>query len=287
MSPAPGWYPDPGGQPDLLRFWDGNAWTPATRPATLPAAPSPQPAPVVPDFGRPTRTAGKSPLGWILAGIGVLVAVAVVIVLMVVTGTRPDRPGPPPANPSPARPVCPEAVQPSATPSAQAGSRVVSGRLSYPRLPAPFAAPVWDRRVPFGRDVQTQQATVEVDAAGRPTWVSGITIARLLAGDGFFGPQQGAQVVASCITGLFYGESAVQREDSRNEATTVDGRPAWIIVAHLSFRLPDISTTGETMTVLVVDVGDGEAGLCYTSNPDTSPQFVAPLLAAQAGLRVS
>ena len=281
MSPAPGWYPDPGGQRDLLRFWDGNAWTPATLPAHA------QPAPVAPQSGTPAGPGRRSPLGWILAGIGVLVVVVVVVVLVVVAGTRLGRPDPPPSSPSPAGPVCPEAVQPSASPSAQAGSRVVSGRLSYPRLPAPFGAPVWDRRVPFGRDVQTQQATVEVDAAGRATWVSGITIARLLAGDGFYGPRQGAEVVATCITGLFYGESAVEREDLRNEGTTVDGRPAWIIEAHLGFRLPDISTTGETMTVVVVDVGDGEAGLFYASNPDTSPQFAAPLERAEAGLRVS
>ena len=79
----------------------------------------------------------------------------------------------------------------------------------------------------------------------------------------------------------------MDREDTRNEATTIDGRPAWIIEAHLGFRLPDIETIGETMTVLVVEVGEGEAGLLYTSNPDTSPQFAAPLRQAQAGLRVA
>ncbi len=162
-----------------------------------------------------------------------------------------------------------------------------SGRLSYPRLGAPFGTPQWDNRVPFGRDVRSQQATVETNASGTPTWVAAVVIARLLAGDGFYGPQQGAEVVADCITGLFYGEASVARDDSRNEASTVDGRPAWVIEAHLTFSLPDIATTGETMTVVVVDTGDGEAGLFYGSLPDTSPQFAAPIRQAQAGLRVS
>ena len=94
-------------------------------------------------------------------------------------------------------------------------------------------------------------------------------------------------MVATCITGLFYGDSAVRRTDSRNEATTVDGRPAWMIEAQLRFSLPDVRTTGESMTVVVVDTTPGEAGLFYASNPDTSPQFAAPLRQALLGLRVS
>jgi hypothetical protein len=141
--------------------------------------------------------------------------------------------------------------------------------------------------VPFGRDVRNQQAPVESDANGQPSWVASVIIARLLAGDGFYGPQQGAAVVAGCITGVFYGGAQVERKDLRNEATTVDGHPAWIIVAHLGFDLPDVETNGETMTVVVVDTAEGEAGLFYTSNPDTSPQLAEPLSRAQADLRVS
>ncbi len=31
--PPSGWYPDPYGTPDLLRWWDGSNWTHHTHPA--------------------------------------------------------------------------------------------------------------------------------------------------------------------------------------------------------------------------------------------------------------
>src|SRR3954449_2800898 len=38
MPPA-GWYPDPYGAPDLLRWWDGSAWTQHTHEGSISQAP--------------------------------------------------------------------------------------------------------------------------------------------------------------------------------------------------------------------------------------------------------
>lgn len=32
MNPKPGWYPDPAGQPDTVRYWDGQTWSDQTQP---------------------------------------------------------------------------------------------------------------------------------------------------------------------------------------------------------------------------------------------------------------
>jgi hypothetical protein len=109
----------------------------------------------------------------------------------------------------------------------------------------------------------------------------------LLAGDGFFGPEQGARVVADCVAAKFYGGAAVARHDRQNMATEVDGRAAWMIEAHLTFSLPNIRTKGETMIIVVMDTVPGEGGLFYASIPDTSPQFMKPARGAQASLRVA
>ena len=212
-----------------------------------------------------------------------MVAAVLVVRSIDLPGVAGPNPGPPTGTT-----VCPDAVPETASPAPQPErGRVTSGKLSYARLPEPFEPPQWDDRTPFGRDVQSQQATVEQDAQGVQTWVASVLIARLLAGDGFYGPEQGARVVADCVVGKFYGGAAVTRQVRRNAATEVDGRAAWVIEAHLGFSLPTIQTTGETMIVVVVDTVPGEAGLFYASIPDTSPQFMEPARGSQASLRVA
>src|SRR5690606_2834579 len=62
-SPAPGWYPDPG-NPQLLRWWDGNTWTPHTQPNPHGqpghAPGQPQQAPAHAQHGQPQYT-GQPP----------------------------------------------------------------------------------------------------------------------------------------------------------------------------------------------------------------------------------
>ncbi len=290
MNAPPGWYPDPGGAPLLYRFWDGASWSAST--TANPASPPPGLAPRTPersvtdprDLVKP-----RSGRGWFLAG-GALLLVVIVVVVLVVRGLGSGgdggTTGPTPGGPGSVD-NCPEAVLTTTAPDQPTNGRVTSGKLSYPTLPAPFAAPKWDKRVPFGRDVQSQDAVVETSTDGETLWVASALIARLLAGDGFFGPEQGAQVVAACAVGKFYGDAEVQREDLRSEAITLDGHQAWLIEAHLRFQLPTIKTTGETMIIVVVDTGAGEAGLFYGSVPDTSPQFMKPIRDSLADLEVS
>ncbi len=313
VSAGPGWYPDPGGQRGLFRYWDGRAWSATTTDNPYHGVPTAGqggfapggPAASVPGSNqvlpRPTRFGSattqvlpaaprRRPIGWILAAVAALVVI-VVLAVFAVRGLSGVLAGPPTQDPQldPSGVVCP--TTPSQSPSSitdAGGDRVVSGHLSYPRLSAPFSAPEPDSRTPFGRDVRSQTAVVEQSPDGKTTWVAAVLIARLLAGDGFYGPQQGAAVVAQCVIGKFYGDNPVDRKDARNESTTVDGHPAWIIEMHLTFDIPGIKTKGEQATIVVVDTGssDGEAGL-YSSIPDTSPQFTQPANDALKGLQVS
>ncbi len=300
MTATAGWYPDPGGQPGLFRYWDGRAWSAATTdhpaaappPAPLGAAPT---APVRPTYGpgqpdgldQPVPRAGRrSPVGWVLGAVALVVVVALVVLgVRLIEGTSGPVTDPLPSGSPEAQ--CPPRSSPSAEETPPPADRAVSGKLSYPTLGAPFGRATGDSRVPFGRDVGSQSATVENAGTSRTPWAAGVVIATLTAGDGFYGPEQGAKLVARCVVGTFYGDNEVTRNDTRNAATTIDGKEAWLIESQLSYDIPDIRAKTELLIVVVIDTEDGNAGLFYGSVPGTAPSLVAPTREALAALRVA
>ena len=64
--------------------------------------------------------------------------------------------------------------------------------------------------MPFGSDVQSQLVPDQINYDGNgANWVAQILVGELQAGDGFFTPEQGAQIVVKCILGAFYGNNPV------------------------------------------------------------------------------
>jgi hypothetical protein len=297
----PGWYPDPGGQPGMFRYWDGAAWS-----AVLSPTPD-SPAPIA-GIGVPPRSVGTPAAGsrggaggpgagpgasggrrWWLAG-GAIVLVLVVVVAFIVraVGNTVAVPGGPSTSGQSARAICPDRDLQTPTENPTRDGRVYGGQLSYPVLPAPWSAPHIETRVPFGRNAWTQEILVDQYVVNGQTngWVAAVLVAELNAGDGFFSPQEGSQIVVKCIVGAFYGDAAVTRRDLVNQATTIDGRNAWLVESHLTFDIPDLRTKGELAIVAIVETSESTASIYYASIPDTSPQYEEPARQALAGLRV-
>ncbi|MFP5283872.1 MAG: DUF2510 domain-containing protein, partial [Actinomycetes bacterium] len=304
--------PDPGGGVGLYRYWDGRAWSAATSPnpaapppaPALGAAPPPSPAPGAgspisgPAYGQgapgtayaayQSSQKSRSGIGWWVGAAALMAVIALVAVIAlraiggndgVLSPTIPGR--------QPTQDPCPqqtfESEEPA--PARPADGRVHGGPLSFPVLRSPWQAPTSENRVPFGRDVRTQMVTVEPNYNGLNNWVASVLVGELQAGDGFFTPQQGSQIVVRCILGAFYGDNPVRSDVQVNEATTIDGHEAWLVESELSFDIEGLRTKGELLIVAIVATG-ATAGLYYASIPDTRPELVQPARDTLAALQV-
>jgi hypothetical protein len=320
----PGWYPDPGGGQGLYRYWDGRAWSAATTAnpnAAPPSAgltgnggstgPSATGGAGQQPFGQsgqqqaygqqtPGQQAGgyaayqqvakkKSPIGWWI-GAGALVLVLVIVGVLVIRGLSSGTG--PLANPQgpPSQDLCPTNEPSGATsaPEQQGDGRVHGGPLSYPMLPAPWDQPEPDPRLPFGTDVAVQSVTIEPNYQPGSSWVASVLIGKLNAGDGFYTPQQGSEVVVKCILGAFYSDNPVQSDVKINKATEIDGHEAWLVESQLSFDIEGLQAKGELLIVAIVATGaeDGSAGIFYASIPDNAKELIPPAREALKNLTV-
>nr|WP_269449744.1 DUF2510 domain-containing protein [Auraticoccus cholistanensis] len=274
LVPAAGWFPDPGGRPDQLRWWDGRRWTEQVRPAGQ------VPGPSRPDPSRsgPSRRGS----GRLLAvGAGLLVLLLVGVWVLVDRTGPAAGPGPGPGG-QPTTQVC---VTPSATPVAvpqDLPGRVRSGRISVPELGPPWRLEP-DAKVPFGRGMMRQQISVD----DSPAWIVSLNVGTMLAGDGFFTPEQGVHVVMPCLIAEYYFGEPVQRRDVRDEAIRVDGHAAWVLESELTFDIEGLDFTSERLVLVVVDLEDGTAGTVIADIPAVAADREPQLRRAIADIRIS
>jgi hypothetical protein len=234
--------------------------------------------------GQPGAAAGrrKGGLAWLLALAAVLVVLVVVVVVSVqrVTGDGGAGSG---VGGQPSTPPCPEEDNGATEPQPGDG-RVHAGNLSYAQLGRPWSAPAPESGVAFGKGVLIQ--SVEIERSANRPWLAAVLLGQLVAGDGFFSPKDGAAIVVRCVSGTFYGGSAVTRDDQIDRALTVDGHDAWVIESQLGFEVPGIQAKSERLIVVVVDTGTGTSGLFYASIPENAPQLLQPARDALASLTV-
>ena len=234
--------------------------------------------------GAPGYVPGRQPnrkqaVGWWVAGGAALVAVVLLVWFLTQGGAGSIIPGVPQPSGTASANICPK---PDLTASATAppqrnDGRVHGGKISYPMLGSPWSEVTGDNRVPFGRDVASQNVVQEADYDGEGhSWVSSVLVGELVAGDGFFSPKEGSEIVMKCVVGEFYGDAVVARKDVTSKQLTVDGNDAWYLESHLAFDIPNLITKGETAIVVIVDTGADSSSLYYASIPDTAdPSLMA------------
>ncbi|MCL2736008.1 MAG: DUF2510 domain-containing protein [Propionibacteriaceae bacterium] len=322
-----GWYPDPGGQTGMFRYWDGSAWSDVISPTPLPGPPSqyaaPQPirpwgsysTPSSPTVQASPQTGstsiylssqdqaayGSSPSAepaapkkrakmWVTIGVGVVVlAVIAYFVVRVVSDAGLTNNGDPMGNPT--AQVCPKQPSSNIRATHPDDGRVYGGALSYPTLADPWSpVDTQDTRIPFGRDVAEQDILIHENTDPRGDWqgwVISVMVGELYAGDGFYDPQQGSEIVNKCIFGTFYGNTKVTADTQMSQAFTLDGYDGWITVTDLSFSIPNLATTSELAIVIIVKTSAMSSSIFYASIPNDAMQYKPDIDAAIADLRVS
>ena len=297
-----GWYPDPGGQHGMFRWWDGRAWTTHITPNQFSPAPG-APAPGTMPIREAQASTGQTPYSYTeieqrsskkgpvlaIALVGLLVAGLIFGGWYVLNGFRLPGGGDDPVPSNPTADVCPKrrVVPDTATPQPFPPGRVQGGKLSYPLLGTPWEAVQEETRVPFGRDAFGQQVMLHENYNKKgDSWVASLLVAELVAGDGFFSPQQGSEIVTRCVLGQFYADTPIERRDVVSQATTVDGKDAWLTEMHLSFNIPNLPETGETAIIIIVATGEEASSLYYASIPDSRPDLLQVARQIQSQLRV-
>lgn len=254
----PGWYPDPSGAPDQVRYWDGKAWSDQT--ASQP--------------GQSRQPDRRRRPAVILAAVALIVVLGLIVFFVVRqvgggarTFTNEDVPtstvsgwddSSPTASPTPTQPPSPDPSgtarpltscpdgDPRARASYPADGRVHGGGLSFPRVDG-WEDDLQSSGVSWAYDVSSQGYLVN------PGWAALLAVGEVRESDGFTAPKEAAQSIMQCVASSLWYRTFDSATDLKSEARTIDGHQAWWIRADI--RVTDRDVAGDTVDVIVIDTG--------------------------------
>jgi hypothetical protein len=270
----------------MYRYWTGSAWTPYVTANPYSAPPTSTESAYAPPAPK------KRQAGWIVGAVAVLVVVGLVGALLIgrVTGAKLPFIDDEGVEPDVGIVECPKPLQetPTLIEGGSVDGRLYGGKLSYAELGSPWSSPSIDDRLAFA-DLAMEQVVVDQEAYdGTPghSWVSSVLIAEVYSGDGFGDVQAGAELILECAKGQFYGDTAVTQETLSSGSHPVSGHDGWLIDANIHFSIPGLNASYDHVLFLLVQTGDNQYSVFYSSIPDTSASLNTDAEAALESLTV-
>jgi uncharacterized protein DUF2510 len=285
-----GWYPDPGGVPGRLRWWDGSQWTDQVRD---------QVDEMSSDGMSPPRN--RTPL-YLAGGVALIVVLLIGIIVAgngggsgnggpsagdrdlptdIPTELPTELPGRPRVTIAPCdttKPASTAPASPTQAPPPERAPRVsdTDAGISYAGQGEPWRP--WDRvwqtpglqaKFSTGYYIVTQSDTPGGEYYA--TVLSGTVSA--LVGDGPpADPRCVAQQLIEEVRGAYYPEPNVNTVFEA-QPITVSGHKGYVIRGHLTFDVKGYDAKGEGVAIMVLDVGRPQLAVMYISIPDTVKGF--------------
>ncbi|OYO03790.1 hypothetical protein CGZ97_10310 [Enemella evansiae] len=268
----PGWYPDPSGQPQSFRFWDGQVWTPVT--TRDPNTPWPTPAelgrpglqplgqgadrPAGPSLGVPPAPTGPAPqpprstTPLVIGGaVFVLIAVIIGIALWRTGGGQP--------SPAPSASAAPSVPSAAGTPSGPVRLRCDNGNGNATNLQAPSYSSTGARydapsNFAFRYSKSYWEWADDFSAFGVYSGgqEAGIVLGGLSAGNGFTDTATAGEQVLSCMEGTLSSDKPTKAEGARTEPIEIGGMQGHRTTARMS---SPSEARPLLVTITVVDSG--------------------------------
>lgn len=267
-----GWYPDPGGQPDRYRYWDGRSWSEET--STDPADPPPGST----ARSRHPAAGDHRYSSGVAFGIAALALVVVVVstVVIIRRAADPDplgtvggtsstasgwdsspvtRAGTPKADqngPAPgAGPSCPSGAPAELAPH-PVDNRVHGGRLSMDQVPN-YSAPEPEYMLSWMSDTQGISQTTE------PGWQSIFAVGELQRTADFASVRNAAHSSMDCAMHTSWYLHLTGHKTVRDEPIQIDGHQGWILIWNVYDNTPGIKVPGDQLSFVAVDDGRTDA----------------------------
>ncbi|NYI99378.1 hypothetical protein HNR19_000077 [Nocardioides thalensis] len=301
---SPGWYPDPAGQPNAYRYWNGQAWTQdVTYGQAGPGQGYGAPVPPTPPPPPPGAKGGAGKVvALVVAGVVLLAALGTGAFFLVrsladdgdetasddtsesveptesETGATDDTPSPTESTET-AEPTDDETsggidVGPTREQCSggapdpgrlqASASTLTGGGLTIPSLTDQGYSPDASVALAFTWADSYQVSYKVIESAGE-SWIANYGVGALPRANGFESPQQAAEVVLQCMTSSDMYQGYSGTTDLDVGPVTVDGHDAYSILTEVRVDNPDVQAEGDVAQVVVVDTGDPESYGLYIS----------------------